>query len=436
MMYHAQDRHLNVPLTELSGKRGGTDNSLTRISMKPTHLIGGYAQLSFGFNYYGPTRLAARRDGRRAQAPRRRSSTDAGPRPGRDGDEPRQVHRLPHLLGHLQERLDQPARHRVHLVQRRRDEARRRLPEALGGPGALEGRLGARPRGKLRLKAGGRLDKLATLFSNPDLPTLDDYYEPWTYDYETLIDAPAVEAPAGRAARVAGHRRAARPAVGPELGRRPRRRARARAARPEPPRRRRGAGAARVRAGVHVLPPADLRALPEPVVRRLVPLGGDVQARGGRDRARRPGEVPRAGACASAAAPTRRSTSTGAPARPRSARSATRGSRPASRRSARRPASGDPLPRLVLYDADRVRGRASVPDEQDLLDAQLDVFLDPDDPEVREQARRDGIPEDWLDAARRSPVYALADRLPASRCRCTPSTGRCRWSGTCRRSRP
>jgi len=55
MMYHAKDRHLNVPLTELGGKRGGTDNSLTRIVMKPTHFIGGYAQLSFDFNYYGPT---------------------------------------------------------------------------------------------------------------------------------------------------------------------------------------------------------------------------------------------------------------------------------------------------------------------------------------------------------------------------------------------
>jgi nitrate reductase / nitrite oxidoreductase, alpha subunit len=55
MMYHAKDRHLNVPLSELEGKRGGTDNSATRIVMKPTHFIGGYAQLSFGFNYYGPT---------------------------------------------------------------------------------------------------------------------------------------------------------------------------------------------------------------------------------------------------------------------------------------------------------------------------------------------------------------------------------------------
>jgi nitrate reductase alpha subunit len=55
MMYHAKDRHLNVPLSELEGTRGGTDNSVTRIVMKPTHFIGGYAQLSFGFNYYGPT---------------------------------------------------------------------------------------------------------------------------------------------------------------------------------------------------------------------------------------------------------------------------------------------------------------------------------------------------------------------------------------------
>jgi nitrate reductase alpha subunit len=55
LSYHSQDRHVNVPLSEVSGTRGGTDNSVTRISLKPTHLIGAYAQLSFGFNYYGPT---------------------------------------------------------------------------------------------------------------------------------------------------------------------------------------------------------------------------------------------------------------------------------------------------------------------------------------------------------------------------------------------
>ncbi len=55
LFYHSQDRHINVPVSELSGARGGTDNSLTRITMKPSHMIGGYAQLSWSFNYYGPT---------------------------------------------------------------------------------------------------------------------------------------------------------------------------------------------------------------------------------------------------------------------------------------------------------------------------------------------------------------------------------------------
>ncbi len=54
-MYHAQDRLIDVPLAETSGKRGGIHNSLTRLLIKPSHLIGGYAQLSFAFNYLGPT---------------------------------------------------------------------------------------------------------------------------------------------------------------------------------------------------------------------------------------------------------------------------------------------------------------------------------------------------------------------------------------------
>lgn len=54
-MHHAQDRHIHVPGTKLTENRGGTHNSPTRIHIKPTHMIGGYAQLSYGFNYYGPT---------------------------------------------------------------------------------------------------------------------------------------------------------------------------------------------------------------------------------------------------------------------------------------------------------------------------------------------------------------------------------------------
>ena len=45
--------------------------------------------------------------------------------------------------------------------------------------------------GRLKLKGGGRFNKLLNIFSNPKMPDIDDYYEPWTYDYENLINAPA-----------------------------------------------------------------------------------------------------------------------------------------------------------------------------------------------------------------------------------------------------
>ncbi|MEU4745248.1 molybdopterin dinucleotide binding domain-containing protein, partial [Actinosynnema sp. NPDC023658] len=54
-LYHAQERTVNVPKSETTGKRGGIHNSLTRLQIKPTHLVGGYGQMSFALNYYGPT---------------------------------------------------------------------------------------------------------------------------------------------------------------------------------------------------------------------------------------------------------------------------------------------------------------------------------------------------------------------------------------------
>jgi nitrate reductase alpha subunit len=54
-MYHAQERVVDVPVALARGRRGGIHNSLTRLLVKPTHLIGGYAQLAFAFNYLGPT---------------------------------------------------------------------------------------------------------------------------------------------------------------------------------------------------------------------------------------------------------------------------------------------------------------------------------------------------------------------------------------------
>jgi len=53
MMYHAQEKIINMPGSEITGTRGGIHNSVTRTVMKPTHMIGAYAQYSYGFNYYG-----------------------------------------------------------------------------------------------------------------------------------------------------------------------------------------------------------------------------------------------------------------------------------------------------------------------------------------------------------------------------------------------
>jgi nitrate reductase beta subunit len=63
---------------------------------------------------------------------------------------------------------------------------------------------------------------------------------------------------------------------------------------------------------------------------------------------------------------------------------------------------------LFLYDADAVLAAASVENEQDLYQAQLDVMLDPFDPGVVAAARADGMAEDWITAAQASPVYQLA----------------------------
>jgi nitrate reductase alpha subunit len=54
-VHHAQERTIDVPKSEATGRRGGIHNSVTRLLVKPSHLVGGYAQLSYAFNYLGPT---------------------------------------------------------------------------------------------------------------------------------------------------------------------------------------------------------------------------------------------------------------------------------------------------------------------------------------------------------------------------------------------
>ncbi|MFB9275159.1 nitrate reductase subunit beta [Cohnella cellulosilytica] len=62
---------------------------------------------------------------------------------------------------------------------------------------------------------------------------------------------------------------------------------------------------------------------------------------------------------------------------------------------------------LMFYDADKVEAAASVESEQDLYESQMGIFLDPHDPEVIKEARKEGIPEDWIEAAQRSPIYKM-----------------------------
>ena len=61
LMYHAQEKNVNVPGSNTTGKRGGILNSVTRVVVKPTNMVGGYAQLAYSFNYYGTVGCQPRR---------------------------------------------------------------------------------------------------------------------------------------------------------------------------------------------------------------------------------------------------------------------------------------------------------------------------------------------------------------------------------------
>lgn len=55
MIYHSPER-TSMPKSQLrGGRRGGGHNSLTRVRINPVELAGGYAQFTYGFNYWGPT---------------------------------------------------------------------------------------------------------------------------------------------------------------------------------------------------------------------------------------------------------------------------------------------------------------------------------------------------------------------------------------------
>ena len=147
-------------------------------------------------------------------------------------------------------------------------------------------------KGRLRLRDGGRLHKLLRIFANPKLPSIDDYYEPWTYDYENLTTAPPGDtfptaAPrsliSGEPMKIRGEPNWDDNLAGsPEIV-------------ADDPVLKKVSEEVKLEleADLHVLPAPDLRALPQPVLRGVVPVGGDVQAQRGRHRAGRPGPLPR-----------------------------------------------------------------------------------------------------------------------------------------------
>ncbi|HRE16270.1 MAG TPA: nitrate reductase subunit beta, partial [Rhodocyclaceae bacterium] len=63
---------------------------------------------------------------------------------------------------------------------------------------------------------------------------------------------------------------------------------------------------------------------------------------------------------------------------------------------------------IILYDADRLLDAASADNEQDLYKEHLDLFVDPYDPAIIKQALADGVPQAWIDAAQKSPIYKMA----------------------------
>ncbi|MCM2579761.1 nitrate reductase subunit beta [Streptomyces meridianus] len=265
-------------------------------------------------------------------------------------------------------------------------------------------------RGRLKPKSGGRLRKLLTIFANPVLPNIRDYYEPWTYDYSTLTTAPLgddfpvaqpVSLLSGRPTSVEWSAN-----WDDNLGGGP-----ANAGLDPVIERLRSEAEEKVRFSFeqaymfylpriceHCLNPSCVASCPSGAMYKRsedgIVLVDQDRCRGWRMCVtgcpykkvyfnHRTGKAEKCTFCYPRI-------EVGLPT----------------------VCSETCVGRLryigpVLYDADRVGEAASVADPTDLYEAQLDLLLDPSDPQVTDAARREGIPEDWLDAARRSPVYAL-----------------------------
>ncbi|WP_460794986.1 nitrate reductase subunit beta [Microbacterium sp. GXF0217] len=261
-------------------------------------------------------------------------------------------------------------------------------------------------RGRLRLRSGGRLAKLMRIFSNPNLPELHDYYEPWTYDYDMLISAPAgAQTPVakpkslltGKDMKISWSANWDDDLGGSQA-----------TMRNDPILKKMSEDVSAEfekafmfylpRICEHCLNPSCVASCPSGAMYKRaedgIVLVDQDACRGWRMCVsgcpykkvyfnHRTGKAEKCTMCyprIEVGLPTVCSETCVGRLR---------------------------YLGLVLYDADRVAEAASVEDEHALLAAQRSVLLDPNDPAVIEQARADGIPEDWLEAAQRSPIWRL-----------------------------
>ncbi len=262
--------------------------------------------------------------------------------------------------------------------------------------------------GKLRPKIGGKLRVLANIFANPDLPLIDDYYEPFDYDYQYLHNAPDKKhQPTARPRSLISGQRMEKIEWGPNweeiLG-------------TEFEKRRKDKNFDQVQADMygefektfmmyvprlceHCLNPACVASCPSGAIYKreedgIVLIDQD-KCRGWR-------------MCVS-----------GCPYKKIYYNWKT-GKSEKCIFCYPRIESGQPticsetcVGRIrylgvLLYDADKIEDAAAKSNKQDLYQAQCDIFLDPNDPQVRAAARKEGIPEAWLESAKHSPVYKMA----------------------------
>ena len=265
-------------------------------------------------------------------------------------------------------------------------------------------------KGRLSLRAGGRVKKLLSIFSNPLMPSIDDYYEPWTYDYETLTNAPSQQhTPVARPkSLISGKDMKVQWSANwdDDLGGSPQLTV------DDPVLKKLGDQVKLEfeqtfmfylpRICEHCLNPSCAASCPSGAIYKReedgIVLVDQDRCRGWR-------------MCV-----------TGCPYKKIYFNHKTG---KAEKCTFCFPRVEVGLPTvcaetcvgrlryigIVLYDADRVLEAASVEDEHELYMAQRSVLLDPDDPAVQRAAEEAGIPRDWVLAAQKSPVWALINRF-------------------------